>query len=70
MMWLSESVPPGVNVPDADMAALGAQDMIYDSLLETGGRRAAFEIRCGDAPLFTAPLEPAAPEPEQMEMTL
>jgi len=38
--WLSESVPPGVNVTDAEMAALGAQDAVYNELLEMGERRA------------------------------
>ena len=32
--WLSESVPPGVNVPEAQMAALGAQDAIAEEAME------------------------------------
>lgn len=38
--WLSESVPPGVNVPDEEMAELGAADIVKESVIETMERRA------------------------------
>jgi len=66
--WLSESVPRGVNVPEESMAALGAADILKEQVIETMERRASFEIRCGDAPLFTDPLNPAAPAPEQLPL--
>jgi len=38
--WLSERVPRGVNVPEAGMAALGAQDAIAEEACDAAERRA------------------------------
>lgn len=47
MTWLSESVPPGTNVPDAEMRELGNQDLIYESAIEAAERRAGWDEAVG-----------------------